>query len=250
MVALAGLAAAAFAFWSFSAKSVERHPLALMTSIPIYWGDGADIGDLVSPSRQKTFVRKVLEQRYDLSPVDTLALQDGLTGDAPKTDPLAGIERLLIVQPRGISPEDNAALDRWVRKGGKLFIALDPLLTNTYSVSIADPRHPSASAQIPAVVRRWGLGMKYDESQPFEAREIEGAGTIVPVMMAGELVPVGEAGAEGRADCEIEPEGIIARCSVGLGSVTVFADAAIFEQVGAEGVGEEAIIALLESAFE
>ena len=62
----------------------------------------------------------MIEARYTLQPLDTLSPVPALSPDAPDTDPLAGLERLAVIQPRGLSPADNVALDQWVRGGGRL----------------------------------------------------------------------------------------------------------------------------------
>lgn len=250
LAALLALAVGLYAVWSIAARPADRQPLALMTSLPIYWGEAGDMTNLISGNVETPYIRQVIEKRYKIEMLDTVALQDGVGDEAQQIDPLNGVERLVIVQPRGLGPEDNVALDEWVRGGGKLLLALDPLLTNSYAVPISDPRHPNASALIPPIMQRWGLAMRFDEGQSLGARTVQFQGQDLPVVMAGELFSMGEEGDEGRGDCAIEASGVIARCTVDAGQVTVMADAAIFEQVGAEGVGEEVILALLASALD
>ncbi|WFL78000.1 hypothetical protein P7228_02730 [Altererythrobacter arenosus] len=250
LAALLALAVGLYAAWTIAARSADRQPLALMTSLPIYWGEGSDMGELIAGRVDTPFVRQVLERQYELEMLDTLAAQPGVGDEAATIDPLAGVTRLFIVQPRGLGPEDNVALDKWVRAGGKLLLALDPQLTNTYAVTISDPRHPTSAALIPPVMQRWGLAMRYDEEQTFGQRTVTVDGMDWPVVLAGELFAVGAEGDEGRGKCSIEADGVIARCSVGAGQVTVLADAAMFEQVGAEGMGEDEMLTLLRTAFD
>ena len=253
-VLLALLAIAGGAAWVFAAKPQPREPLGLVTSLPIYWGDGAEMSAIVSGASETTWVRAVIEQRYDLNPLDSLVpAVDLMDGKRAEVDPLKGLDRLLIVQPRGVSPQDNVALDQWVRGGGKLLLVLDPMLTGQYAVPIFDPRHPSASALIPAVMARWGLAMQFSESQPLGGAMIDTkAFGPVPVQMAGELVVSEESAGDSaaRGECVIEPGGLVARCKLGSGTVTVVADAALYEQVGPDGEGDEALLSMLEYAFE
>ena len=88
-----------------------------MTSLPIYWPEGVELSVVIEGS-QMPWVRRELEERYDLVPLDTLSPNDN--GGDGLSNPLADIERLLIVQPRGLSPDDNVALDEWMRGGGRL----------------------------------------------------------------------------------------------------------------------------------
>ncbi|ALE17163.1 hypothetical protein AMC99_01875 [Altererythrobacter epoxidivorans] len=227
----------------------EREPMGLMTSLPIYWGEGADMATIASGDAPHPWMRGVIERHYLIQPLDALGADIDPSADAPPANPLAGMERLAIIQPRSISPADNAALDEWVRKGGKLLLVLDPMLSGRYDYSLGDPRHPTVSALIPPVMARWGLMMQYDDSQSFDVRMVDAVGDQIPTVMAGELLPFGEDGDEGRADCTIKPGGVVAVCTVGKGRATIVADAAMFEQPGSEGVGDDTILALLDAAF-
>lgn len=225
--------------WSAQSEPGPRPQVALMTSLPIYWSDGADVALIASGQGELPWVRDTLEARYHLKPVDAL-------GAAGQGDPLAGIERLMVVQPRALSPQDNVALDQWVNDGGHLFMALDPLLTGQYSVPLGDPSHPVAVGLIPPVIERWGMDFRFDETQPFAVRELDGMGIAIPVAMAGEIHPLSGAG----KSCRIAGSGILATCKVGRGRVTILADAALFEFPEGEGKHRDALMQLTARAFE
>lgn len=89
-----------------------------MTSLPLYWRLGADVADIASGNALVPWQRQAMERRFDLVPLDTLSPIPALTPDEPETDPLAELDYLAIIQPRGLSPADNVALDEWVRAGG------------------------------------------------------------------------------------------------------------------------------------
>lgn len=217
--------------WQKNSQPANRPALGLMTSLPLYWPEGADMVAMVEGSGELPWVRQWLERDFIITPLDALAAGDG----QPAADPLAGLDRLLIVQPRGLSPADNAALDRWVRGGGHLLFVLDPMLTGQYAVPLGDPRHPVSVGLVPPVIARWGLAMQFHELQPLALRvEDYGAGKL-PVVLAGEIIPrevqpgASEEDLAARGDCRILGEGIAAQCSVGAGQVTIIADAALFE---------------------
>lgn len=234
--------AAATAVWLWPDRAIERQPLGLMTSLPIYWPEGADMSDIVSGRVEAPWMRQELEQRFTLQPIDTLS-PDGELSDA--ASPLAGMDNLLIVQPRGFSPADNVALDDWVRAGGHALIAVDPMLTGHYDVSIMDPRHPVVSALIPNVFAHWGLEVHFSENQPLSGREVDLDDTPLPVLMAGWFVLADE----GQKQCQLKAEGTVAECSIGQGHVTLLADAAIFEHGHGEAVTSDALKALTDMAF-
>ncbi|MFZ9395151.1 MAG: Gldg family protein [Erythrobacter sp.] len=254
-IALLLVLAAGAALWAYQreARPEVQGPLGLMSSLPIYWPDGADLQVALDADTPLPWVRSSLEQRYRIVPLDTLAPGAGAAASA---DPLAGIERLLIAQPRGLSPADNVALDQWVRDGGRLLFVLDPMLAGQYAVPLGDPRHPVSVGLIPPVLIRWGLDMRYSENQPFAPREVDyGAGTV-PVLLGGELVMAEadpSASAEDRAargDCRILENAIVAQCKVGKGRVTVLADAALLELPDPLDASEDQLAALTELAFD
>jgi hypothetical protein len=191
--------------------------LVLMTSLPIYWGEGADFGTLASGQGEIPWVREALERQYDLLPIDSLSAAVG--------NEAAGFDRLIIAQPRALSPQDNVTLDEWVNEGGRLLLVIDPLLTGSYSVPLGDPAHPMVIGLLPPVLERWGIGIRYDENQPFALQNVEAGDLEIPFAMAGEVYLLGS----GSGNCEISHQGIMARCQVGQGRVTLLADAAIFE---------------------
>ncbi len=245
---LLALALAGVAIWSLlPLRQVERQPLGLVTSLPIYWADGADIATIIGDDAELPWQRQLLEERYHLVPLDSLAPSSSTVGDQPASAPLSQIDRLLIAQPRGLSPADNVALDDWVHGGGHLLYILDPMLTGDYAAPLGDPRNPVFAAMIPPVFKRWGLSVQFDERQPLEPVEVEtGAGTI-PVMMAGQLLQL----QSDDESCRLEGEGILAECRIGKGKVTVLADAFLLESPDrdVEGSGD-ALDALTIRAFE
>lgn len=204
----------------------EKGPrLGLMTSLPLYWPLGADMEAIASGRAPVPWQRTMMERLFTLEPLDTLSPMPGLSPDAPETDPLAGLDRLAIIQPRGLSPADNVALDTWVRKGGRLLLVLDPMLTGEYDVPFGDPRRPVDAAVVPPVVARWGLAIRYDDTQSAKPVDSAIGDKHLPLILSGEVSIADPAAAE----CELDAGGSAARCRVGRGQVTLIADAAFVE---------------------
>lgn len=218
----------------------QRAELGLMTGLPIYWADGADLAALLDENAELPWVRQVLEQRYDLRPVDSFVAEEG------EGAVLEGLERLLIVQPRGISPAGNVALDEWVQDGGRLLYVIDPMLTGEYAAPLGDPRHPSVVGIVPPVLPRWGVMMEArEEPSDVDQQILKTPVGSLPVAIAGRLTK----SQSGIGNCTIEASGLIAQCQVGKGQVTVLADAALFE--ARDGGEQEAdiILALADYAL-
>ncbi|MFU7527718.1 hypothetical protein [Qipengyuania sp. ASV99] len=225
----------------------EKPRLGLMTSLPLYWPLNADLADIASGAAAPPWQRRLLERDYELVPLDTLSPIQGLSEEAGDTDPLSGLDLIAVIQPRGLSAADNAALDGWVRGGGRLLIALDPLLTGEYDIALGDPRRPNDTALIPPVIPRWGIANTYAENLT-EVRYAELPGGRVPVWMGSNL-SLAE-GADNANLCRVHDSGLILRCdSVGKGTVTYIGDATLFEHRDLIGADGEAIAALLAYAF-
>jgi hypothetical protein len=220
--------------------------LGLMSSLPLYWPLAADMDALAAGTAPVPWQRLAMGLDYAVEPLDTLSPIPGLSPDAPETDPLAGLARLAVIQPRGLSPADNVALDAWVRAGGRLLMVLDPALTGDYDLPLGDPRRPVDSAPIPAVVARWGLAVRFDDGQPAGVREAPLGEVAVPLVLAGEVVP-DDAGA---GTCAVLGGGAAARCRVGKGHVTLIADAAVFEHPELAGEGGAVLRAVLAKALD
>jgi hypothetical protein len=216
-----------------------------MSSLPLYWPLGAEIGEITGGSAALPWQRAAMEGAYAIEPLDTLAPIPGLAPGAPATDPLAGLERLAVIQPRGLSPADNVALDDWVRAGGRLLLVLDPALTGDYDLPLGDPRRPVDSALIPPVAARWGLAVRFDAEQAAAVVERQLGGAALPLALAGEVAITDP----DAARCTLLAEGAAAQCDVGKGRVTLIADAALFEHPELAGEGGAGLRALLGEAL-
>jgi hypothetical protein len=227
-------------------KPATGPQLGLMTSLPLYWPADASLADIAAGRAELPWQRGAIEARYRLVPLDTLSPIPALSPDAPESDPLGALDRLAVIQPRGLSPADNVALDQWVRAGGLLLLALDPALTGEYDLALGDPRRPVDTALIPPVVARWGLAVSFDEAQPLAAVRAVFAGQELPLALHGTIAIADPA----AADCTLAAGGAVADCKVGKGRVVLLADAALFEHPELAGEGGAGLSALLAAALD
>ena len=208
--------------------------LGLFSTLPIYWGEG-DVAALIDSGAEPDWVRVELESRYDLVPLDTL-----------EPDALAGIDRVILAQPRALAPSENVSFDQWLTAGGEALIFADPMLTRHSEYPIGDRRRPQDVVLLSPLFDHWGLELTFDETQPGEERVLPVAGLPVPVRLHGRFVR-NDSGAEERA-CTTHDEGLVARCAVGQGTALVLADAALLDWDGSAPVPErrkDALQALL-----
>ncbi len=203
----------------------RAEPLGLMTSMPLYWPITSDMSEIINGTAERPWQSAAFSHDHEVLPLDSLAPVPALSPGMPDRNPIADLERLAVIQPRGLSPQDNVALDKWVRDGGRLLLVLDPQLTGHYAVPLGDPRLPTYAALIPPVVERWGLEVVFDDQQAEQrAVSMPFADEPFELALAGEVRLRSE-----DIDCELSGERTLAQCKVGEGRVTLLADAAIFE---------------------
>ncbi|WP_086616992.1 hypothetical protein [Erythrobacter tepidarius] len=224
----------------------QRPELGLMTSLPLYWQADAELADIAAGRAIPPWQRRAIETRFVLVPLDTLSPVPALSPDAPDTDPLAGLARLAVIQPRGLAPADNVALDAWVRRGGRLLLVLDPMLTGEYDGPLGDPRRPVDSALVPPVVARWGLAISFDAAQQPQVTQAPLGEARLPLVLAGRIALTDAAAGQ----CRLLAGAAAASCAIGKGRATLIADAALFEHPELAGAEGEVLLALLSSVFD
>lgn len=217
-----------------SAKGTE--PIGLFTSLTILWGDSPDLGADLRGDHPAHWARAVLEQSGPIVPLDVL------TGQSSHA-PLNGLTRLVIAQPRPLSPQENVALDNWVREGGHLLLFADPALTEDSAFAIGDPRRPQAVALLSPILARWGLDLLFDDTQQLAEVQREVMGSNLPVNLPGRFAT------RGQANCRLWADGLAVTCKIGKGRIVALADAAVLERDDSSGTRPKALAALLDSAF-
>ena len=233
--ALVALAVVAGAAWYGKARAPGA-PLPLFTSLPIYWGEAADLATTLKGEEPPHWARTAIEEGRPLRPI---AILDAAT--------LRGQRDLLMIQPRPLSPAENVALDGWVAGGGRVLLFADPALTAASSFALGDRRRPQDTVLISPILARWGLRLEFDAEQAAGERSVAlGEGVAVPVNLPGRFAAM--AGGRSDASCQPQVEALLVECRVGRGRVLAIADAALFEEA-AEPARAAALDALLARAF-
>ena len=213
-------------------EDADRKPaLGLFTSLPIYWPESGGIGETLDGGLAEHWARTALEAEHRLVPLDSL------------DEELAGLDRMIMAQPRPLAPAENVALDDWVRAGGRLLLFADPFLTEHSRFLLGDKRRPQDIVVLSPILRRWGLELRFDEDQSESERTVAFAGVGIPVQLSGTFAKV-PSSAPSR--CVLEAEALIARCQVGKGSVVLIADAALLDR---ERPAPEPLAVASEAAF-
>lgn len=195
----------------------DRPELALMGTIPIYWGETEDAFDaLITGDLEPHWARARLEQDFALAPLDFLS------GEA-----LAPHTILMMAQPRGLAGEENVALDNWVRAGGQLLLFADPAMTGHSHYNFGDKRRPQDTALLSPILARWGLELRFDAEQAEGLQNRNNDGGYFPVNLPGEFALTGDA-----PPCTLSSQALLAECTIEDGVALIVADAAMLDNDG------------------
>ncbi|MFC3098615.1 Gldg family protein [Alteraurantiacibacter palmitatis] len=227
-VLLAGLVSPVLAQDAAQDMAEPRPVLALMGTVPIYWGEAEGLTDLLSGAQEGHWARPVLERRFTLEPVSYLS-----------AEALAGHSLLLLAQPRAFSAQENVALDAWVRAGGRLLLFADPMMTGESRFNLGDRRRPQDVALLSPILTHWGLALRFDEEQDDALRAVDLWGAAVPVKLAGQFALLSQ-----ESPCRLLAQAVIAQCRLGAGEALIVADAALLDIEGPWPAAEDALGAL------
>ena len=120
--------------------SPDRPALAVITALPLFWDEAGQGGPRDAP------IVTLLRTRFTVMPMD---------------DPLrlasSGVKRLLLAQPRAMSPAQRVAIDQWVRNGGTVLVLDDPLLRWTSDLPLGDRRRAPSVGLLHPLLAHWGF---------------------------------------------------------------------------------------------
>lgn len=196
--------------------------VGLFTSLPILWNESDDIAGFLNEGASSHWARGAIAAHGPIRPLDRLADDKGRL-------PLPPRSLLVMAQPRPLAPDENLALDTWVREGGRLILLADPILTEHSEYALGDARRPQDVVLLSPILRHWGLDLQFEEDQPAGEREITVMGANFPVNLPGRFALAGAGNA-----CDLLARGIAADCSIGEGRVIALADAALMAPAAGE----------------
>ncbi|MEW4466381.1 DUF4350 domain-containing protein [Parasphingorhabdus sp. JC815] len=186
--------------------------IQMMTSLPIIWGEGASMENIISGKASPAPIYAHWQKHYDITAVDSF---EGLE----KSD----TDIVLLVQPPAMDPADLAAIDTWVRAGGNAIILTDPQLIWPSSLPLGDKRRPLASGLLSPILGRWNLELQITDDAARNVK-LETSGATVTAVGVGafKLAPRPE---NGQVECVISAAKSMARCKLDEGRATLVADA-------------------------
>lgn len=237
MAALAVVAGLA-ALWAARVEHAPKPAIGLMTSLPVYWAEDDRLLAAPGDTSGSHWLRRWLDTRFAVRLLDTLSE----TGTGMQ---LSSVDRLILAQPRLLQPSEFVALDEWVRRGGRVLIFADPVLTEESRYPIGDPRRPPVDALLSPILARWGLKQSVSD-QPFDVQVVQVLGGKVEIQMAGQFHPV----TGGTAQCRLSERGLLAECRIAKGRAVIFSDAAMLSADAGNPTNRAALERLARAAFE
>ena len=168
MGGLTGLAA--LAAWAIAGTgrelgprpSAERATLALVTSLPLIFGESFDLEGGGSAALTR------LEQRYRVQPIGV--------ADAAG---LKGHRLLLMAHPRAQPAEVLVELHQWVRGGGRLLLLADPQLDWPSQRPLGDRLRPPPAFADTGLLAHWGLKLSGPQPDSSAGQLTSGGGCKV-----------------------------------------------------------------------
>ena len=198
--------------------------IKMMTSLPIVWGEGSSMQEILSGDSKSAPIYKHWQNQYEMKAVDSL---EGLIGG--KTD------IVMLVQPRAMAPADLAELDGWIRNGGDAIIMTDPDLVWPSELPLGDPQRPLSSGLLSPLLKHWGLELVSKENAAVMV-ELEFADQKITTVGVGGFEIIKQNSAKEVA-CKLSEAGFIAQCQIGKGRVILAADADfLHEQLWTEDI--------------
>lgn len=237
MAALAVVAGLA-ALWAARVEHAPKPAIGLMTSLPVYWAEDDRLLAPPEDSSASHWLRRWMDTRFAVRLLDILS--DTGTGTQ-----LSSVDRLILAQPRLLQPSEFVALDDWVRRGGRVLIFADPVLTEESRYPIGDPRRPPVDALLSPILTRWGLEQRVSD-QPFDVQVAQVLGGKVEIQMAGQFRLL----TGGTAQCNLSETALLAECRIGRGRAVIFGDAALLSANGGNPANRAALERLTQAAFE
>lgn len=184
-----------------TSRAEPRPQVMLMTGLPLVWGEKGPFEAGARPAA--AYVE--LSREFDFRPVDLL--------DA-KT---LGRGRLLfLAQPQRLAPAELAALDGWIRAGGRALILTDPMLAWPSELPPGDIRRPPRVGLLAPLLGHWRLALE----PPAKSSEVAARwnGRRILLDSPGHL-------RSGSPACIVGEEGWTALCRLGRGTARLVADA-------------------------
>lgn len=189
----------------------SRPVVGVFSALPLHRERPLAVANLLDGMGRRSPLWRALGTRLDLRPLDHVDLRS-----------LAGLDHLLVAQPRLLAPEELVALDHWVRAGGQAVLLADPLLHWPDRLPLGDPARAPLTSLLDPLLAHWGLRLQpavYEMTGDPVERRLLADGALVQLVGASRFSP-----ARG-ASCALADGGLIARCDIGKGMARLMADA-------------------------
>lgn len=220
-----------------SADAASRPRLAVLTSLPIVWGEALSGGSegfaaALDGRAQSAPALAALERRFAVNMLDAIDARS-----LPKPTDRDAV--LFLAHPKAFSPAELVALDGWIRQGGKALILADALLVWEPPFAIGDARNPPVTSLLTPMLDHWGLELALSAHDNMKFAQIWDEGEPLVLPASGYFVERREADG---VSCSLSRGGIRADCAVGKGRVILLTDADMLQDylwLGSPAIAKE-----------
>jgi len=184
-----------------------------MTSLPIVWGEGASMNDILSGESNPAPIYQHWRETYDLDAVDSFEkLQQ------------SDVDIVILAQPPAMDPADLTILDTWIRDGGRAIVLTDPLLVWPSELPFGDKRRPLATGLLSPLLDHWGLTLIAPDEDEEGIAEFQFSQPAIVMAGAGTF-QIKENHRKIDDNCSLGAARVIAKCDIGKGRAVLLADA-------------------------
>ena len=105
------------------------------------------------------------------------------------TDPITGIDTLIIIHPKGFSEKTLFAIDQYLMKGGNLFVLVDPnAISDRMGMAMGGNVSSSPDKEFKKLMDQWGIELK---AHSFAGdKYLSGMGRFSPNQPPGRMLPL------------------------------------------------------------
>lgn len=196
-----------------AAESSAPAKIQLMTSLPIVWGEDGSMESILAGKTAPAPIYAYWQKKHDIAAVDSF---EGLDD--------SGADIVLLAQPPAMAPADIAAVDAWVRAGGKAIILTDPMLLWPTDLPLGDKGRPLASGLLSPLLGHWGLELQAPDEAGSGGVELEFSGATISTAGIGTFKLLPQQGV-GQGECALSTANVMAHCRIGKGRAIILADA-------------------------
>ncbi len=209
-------------------QNASKHDrlLTLVTSLPLRWQESGATTKLALDAPPAPAFERLITGRHVFLPNDLVSTLNH-----------APIGILMLAQPRALRGAEIFAIDKWVRRGGRLLVLADPALAWESNYPLGDKRRPQFTSMLSPLFSHWGLELFIPLDSEEGDRVLRVSGKNIRTATPGAWLKVSAKEPVAGDRCKLESKAFIAECRIGRGLAVLVADADLLDEQYWRGTG-------------